>query len=230
MILLTMLLLAVSCTFIEGAGQYISSSPIENKAEAEGEEIMLPEPDKEGQMALEQAIEKRRSVRSFTDQPLDNKQISQLLWSAQGITQQPTGFRASPSAGALYPLELYLVQSEGAYQYRPQDHSIARTVSGDIRQVIASCALGQQAVAQAPVSIIITAVYDRTTVKYGERGIRYVHIEAGHACQNILLQATVLNLGAVPIGAFSDQCINEALSLDESYTPLYIVPVGHPVD
>jgi len=188
---------------------------------------MLPEPEKNGEMPLEEVISKRRSVRNFSDEPLDSQQISQVLWAAQGITQQTTGFRTSPSAGALYPLELFLINSEGVYHYLPQGHKMVQIKSQDMRSLIASCALGQQSVAQAPASIIITAIYERTTAKYGERGIRYVHIEAGHACQNILLQAASMGLGAVPIGAFHDQCVTEALGLNDTFTPLYIVPLGH---
>ena len=222
------LVLSTSCVFIEGSGQYISSR-IENMEE-QGEEIMLTEPDREGNIPLEQAIEKRRSVRTFTDEPLDERQISQLFWSAQGITEEATGFRASPSAGALYPLELYLVSVEGVFHYRPEGHKMVQTSATDIRSLLASCALGQQSVAQAPASIVITAIYERTIARYGDRGIRYADIEAGHAAQNILLQATVMDLGAVPIGAFRDQCVNEALGLDARDTPLYIIPVGHTAD
>lgn len=223
------LTLSASCVFFEGAGQYIGSRNLgTDNMMLEGEEIMLPNPDREGKVPLEQAIEQRRSIRQFSDAPLDKQQISQLLWAAQGITEQATGYRASPSAGALYPLEIFLVSIDGVYHYQPQGHQMVQLFTEDIRQLIASCALGQQPVAQAPVSIIITAIYDRTTARYGDRGIRYTDIEAGHACQNILLQATALGLGAVPIGAFSEQCINEALGLDQDFTPLYVIPVGYP--
>ncbi len=232
MLILTIVLslaLSASCVFLEGAVQYIGSRNLgTDNIMLEGEEIMLPNPDREGKVSLEQAIEQRRSIRQFTDAPLDKQQVSQLLWAAQGITEQATGYRASPSAGALYPLEIFLVDQEGVYHYQPQGHQMVQISTDDIRQLIASCALGQQSVAQAPASIIITAIYDRTMAGYGDRGIRYADIEAGHACQNILLQATALGLGAVPIGAFRDQCINDALGLDQDFTPLYVVPVGYP--
>lgn len=221
--------LTASCMLVGETEQYANSRETEEEnVKLDGETIMLPEPASQGGVSLEQAIEQRRSIRSFTDEPLDEQQISQLLWSAQGITEQTTGYRASPSAGALFPLEIYLSSSDGVYHYQPHSHEMIQIMDKDIRKLLASCALMQQAVAQAPVNIIITAIYERTTARYGDRGIRYVHIEAGHAGQNVLLQATAMGLGAVPIGAFNDQCINKALGLDDSHTPLYIIPVGHP--
>jgi SagB-type dehydrogenase family enzyme len=184
-------------------------------------------------MTLEEAILKRRSRRDFRDSPLTLWEISQVLWAAQGITDK-TGLRAAPSAGALYPLDLYLVVGregveglgEGVYHYLPQSHSLEPTLEGDVRQTLARLSLGQMSIAEAPLSLLITAEYERTTEKYGDRGVRYVHMEAGHVGQNVYLQAEALGLGTVTIGAFQDEEISKALNLPRSYRPLYVMPIG----
>jgi SagB-type dehydrogenase family enzyme len=190
--------------------------------------IKLPAPRKRGDISLEEAISKRRSKREFRASPLSKEQISQLLWAAQGITDQVNSLRAAPSAGALYPLEIYIVYSEGVYHYRPQEHILERISAEDVRLALCEAAMGQEPVAKAPLDVIITAVYERTTEKYEDRGIRYVHMEAGHCAQNILLEAVTLGLGSVSIGAFSDEGVSKALSLPAECKPLYIIPVGVP--
>jgi len=196
----------------------------------EGEEIMLPEPKLESDYSLEKAIFRRRSVRDFSDKEIEIEKISQLLWAAQGITEKSSGKRAAPSAGALYPMEIFIVKNDGAYHYLPQEHQLRKISSGDLRQKLSAACLFQQSVSGADVDIVITAIYERTTVKYGERGIRYVQIEAGHVCQNILLTAVSLELGAVPIGAFEDKAVQLLLGLPSNYIPLYVIPVGYPED
>jgi SagB-type dehydrogenase family enzyme len=193
-----------------------------------GEEISLPEPDLDGNISLEEAMSKRRSIRIFTSREIEIKKISQLMWAAQGITKNPEGYRTAPSAGALYPIEVFLSRKDGIFHYKPEKNKLLKLKKDDLRQSIYKACLSQKAVAEADVIIIITAVYERTTLKYGERGIRYVHLEAGHVCQNILLEATVLDLGAVPIGAFDDTRINEITGLPPYHIPLYIIPVGYP--
>lgn len=193
-----------------------------------GEEIILPQPELEGKISLEEALKSRRSVRNFSSKKLSMDQISQILWAAQGITQESTGFRTSPSAGALYPLEIFLLKSDGVFHYIPDGHKIIKLSSDDLRPNLIQGVLFQGFVAEAPVNIIITAVYERTTAKYGNRGIRYVHLEAGHSCQNILLQAAALGLGAVPVGAFDDSYIQDLLDLPRDHIPLYIIPIGYP--
>jgi len=192
------------------------------------EVIKLPVPRKRGDVSLEETILRRRSKREFKAGFLSKEQISQLLWAAQGITDSSGFFRAAPSAGALYPLEIYIAFSEGVYHYRPAGHILERVSTEDVRLALCEAALGQEFIASAPLDIIITAIYERTTGKYGERGIRYVHMEAGHAAQNILLQAVALGLGSVPIGAFSDKDVSMALTLPAECIPLYIIPVGYP--
>ncbi len=192
------------------------------------EEIALPEPVTESNFSLEEALEQRRSIRDFSEIDLELDKISQLLWAGQGITQEISGYRASPSAGALYPLDLFLIKEDGAYHYRPAGHRLEKLTRDDLRKKLSEYCLDQSFVSEAPVSIIITAVYERTTARYGERGIRYVHMEAGHSCQNILLQAAALGLGAVPVGAFYDDSIKKLLDLPSCYMVLYVIPVGYP--
>lgn len=226
-----------SCQTIEQARSYIGYN-LEREADSgdinsglsslEGEEIMLPEPNLDSDFSLVEVLEKRRSVRNFSGRELELDKISQLLWAAQGITQKATGYRTTPSAGALYPLEIFLVKSDGTYHYHPEEHKLAKLLSGDLREKLAEGSLFQGFIAIAPTSIVITAVYERTTIKYGDRGIRYVHMEAGHCCQNILLQSVALGLGAVPVGAFDDDYIQNLLNLPSDYRVLYVIPVGYP--
>jgi len=193
---------------------------------AEGE-IALPAPRLDGDVSLEEALRQRRSVRTYTNEPLTLVEIGQLFWAAQGVTTE-SGLRTAPSAGALYPLELYAATDDGLYHYVPQGHRAQlRRVEG-WRAALCRAALSQSAVCQAPVIFVVTAVYARTAGKYGERAERYVQLEAGHAAQNLLLQAVALDLAAVPVGAFSDEQVQTALGLPADHKLLYLIPVGHP--
>ncbi|TET68510.1 MAG: SagB/ThcOx family dehydrogenase [Dehalococcoidia bacterium] len=198
-------------------------------------QIYLPSPNQKGIISLEEAIARRKSVRYFAPQPISQWQLSQILWAAQG-TSDASGNRTVPSAGATYPLEIFAVCGvncieqigEGIYHYHTDSHSLTLHRQGDTRLELARAALGQEYIYEAPVDIVICAVYERTLRRYGTRGERYVHIEVGHAGQNIYLQATALGLGTVAIGAFSDEPVREVLRLDKQYRPLYIMPVGKP--
>lgn len=193
---------------------------------AEGE-ITLPAPRPDSDVSLEKALQQRRSVRAYSNEPLTLEEIGQLFWAAQGITNE-RGLRTAPSAGALYPLELYAATDDGLYHYVPQGHRAQlRRVDG-WWAALCRAALSQSAVCQAPVIFVVTAVYARTAGKYGERAERYVALEAGHAAQNLLLQAMALNLAAVPVGAFYDEQVQAALGLPADHKPLYLIPVGHP--
>jgi SagB-type dehydrogenase family enzyme len=193
--------------------------------------IALPEPDRTGTQALESLLRQRRSVRDYTDTPLSLHTVSQLLWAAQGITH-PRGLRTAPSAGALYPLEVYLVAGRvdglpaGVYHYRPDDHRLKLLHSGDLRDRLAQAAVGQAWLADGSVTIVFAAVYDRTARKYGQRAARYVHVEAGHAAQNLFLQAVALQLGTVVVGAFDDKAVAGLLRLPDDVQPLLLMPVG----
>jgi SagB-type dehydrogenase family enzyme len=191
------------------------------------EEVALPEPRFKGEISIEETLAQLRSVRSFTEEELTLEEISQLLWAAQGLTAA-WGGRTAPSAGALYPLEVYVATTSGLYQYVPQGHKVIVLSQDDLRLKLWEVALEQDAIRDAPAVFVIAAVYERTAKKYGDRAERYVKLEAGHACQNILLQAVALDLGAVPIGAFYDDQVQAALPLPSNYEPLYLIPVGHP--
>ncbi len=189
--------------------------------------IPLPKPALQGTMSVEEAIARRRSVREFADEGLGPETIGQLLWAAEGITGGGVEYRAHPSAGALHPLEVYLLVPAGLFHYRPQGHAMVPIYEGDRRAALAKAALGQSCVAEAPCIIVIAAVYARTMGKYGERGrARYVPMDTAHAAQNVLLQAVALGLGAVPVGAFDDDAVRRVLGLPAEAIPLYLIPVG----
>jgi SagB-type dehydrogenase family enzyme len=221
-------LLLVGC---EDKKEVVRVSPTVSPSPA----ISLPDPRLKGEMPLEQAILERRSRREFDRSPLTLEQVSQVLWAAQGITEEG-GLRAAPSAGALYPLDVYLVAgretveglAEGAYRYLPQGHSLQPALEGDVRRDLARYSVEQMFIADAPATLVITAEYERTTQKYGERGRRYVHMEAGHAAENVYLQAETLGLGTVTVGAFEDTRISQLLDLPSAYEPLYVMPIAHP--
>jgi len=193
--------------------------------------IPLPEPEHTGATSVEQALRTRRSVRQYKNEPLDIAAISQLLWAAQG-TNHPRGYRTAPSAGALYPLELYVVAgnvtglSPGIYKYIPSRHELKCVIEDDIRAALATAALNQTFVSYAPAVIVVSAVYARTTRVYGERGIRYVHMDTGHVCQNVHLQAISLGLGTVVVGAFRDNEVKHILHLPDEELPLALMPMG----
>jgi SagB-type dehydrogenase family enzyme len=189
---------------------------------------VLPPPALTSDRSLEEVLALRRSIRSFRATTLTTGELGQLLWAAQGITDEG-GFRTAPSAGALYPLEVYVALAEGVFHYEPDGHRLVPVDQDDVRSGLQQAALGQQAVGQAPAVFVVTAVYQRTAQKYGpERATRYVQLEAGHAAQNLLLEAVALGLGAVPIGAFDDTKVQQVLSLPGDHEPLYLIPVGHP--
>ncbi len=196
--------------------------------------IRLTDPFLSGGLPLVEAIAARRSVRAFSPDSLQLFQVSQILWAAQGITDEKTKARAVPSAGATYPLEIDLVVGEdglenveaGVCRYDVENHGLILRFGGDVRPELADAAFSQDFIAVAPVCLVISAVHDRTMERYNARGERYVFMEAGHAAQNIYLQATALNLCTVAIGAFREEGIRKSLQLDGKTRPLYILPIG----
>lgn len=193
--------------------------------------VHLPQPRLDSGTSVEKALLGRRSVREYRDEPLTLAEIGQLLWAAQGVTS-PDGLRTAPSAGALYPLELYVVAGNvrglapGIYRYRPQTHTLAPMLAGDRRGELCAAALHQEAIKTAPASLVLSAVVARTTGKYGKRGVRYVYMDHGHAAENVYLQAVALDLGTVLIGAFDDDGVRRGVSLSPEEEPLSIMPVG----
>jgi SagB-type dehydrogenase family enzyme len=208
--------------------------------------IKLPSPQLKGKVSLEETILRRRAVRRYRREPLDLSQLSQILWSAQGITGTRE-FRAAPSAGATYPLEIFVVVGKqgiivsevpiasgqapeelqaGIYHYEVASHSLSLHKPADVRLDLAGAALDQEFIIDAPVDIVICALFHRTSYRYGKRGERYVHIEVGHVSENIHLQAVALGLATVEVGAFHDEEVRKALGVEEQIRPLYIMPLG----
>ncbi len=196
-------------------------------------EIALPDPVRDSGFSVERALNTRRTVRAFVAQPLALAELSQLLWAAQGITNAE-GLRTAPSAGALYPLEIYAVAGNvsgleaGVYKYLPARHMLVRITAGDKRKALAAAALGQEWIAEAAAILVFSAVEERTTRKYGQRGVRYIYTELGHAAQNVLLQAVALGLGAAEVGAADDARVAGVVNMQKGEQALYLVPVGRP--
>lgn len=192
---------------------------------------VLPAPRLDG--SLEQAFVARHSLREFSPRALTIGEVGQLLWAGQGQLFGD-GRRTAPSAGARYPLSLLLIAGAvegidpGIYRYQSGSHRVVRLHAGDVRAALAAAALGQDWIAGAPVVVAIAATEQRTTQKYGSRGVRYVHMEAGHVAQNMLLQATALGLGGTPVGAFDDDAVAKLLRLNRDEQPLYLLPLGRP--
>ncbi len=198
--------------------------------------VKLPEADFEG-MSVEQAIGERRSERDFTDQSISLEMLGQVLLSADGITYSGAGydFRAAPSGGALYPIEVYVIAgnvdslADGLYHFQVSDSSLELIRKGDFRESAHKAANEQDAVGSSPVTIILTARFDRSTVKYADRGYRYIYIEAGAISENVYLQATSLGLGTVVVGAFNDDVLNGLLGIDGvNEAALLLMPLGFP--
>jgi len=206
--------------------------------EVNGEmKIKLPKPRMGGGISLSEALNKRKSWRNFSPQSLNLEEISQILWSGGGkrLDAVTGATRVYPSAGATYPLEIYLIVGkkgvegleEGVYLYDEEENSLEKVLSGDIRKDLANACLGQGFISEAPISIAIVAEYPRTTSYYGQRGIQYVHMEVGNVTQNLHLVAEELGLGTVIVGAFSDAQVKKVLSLPKNLEPLAIMPFGY---
>lgn len=183
----------------------------------------LPAPRRTGGPSLAEVLATRRSVRAFAARPLDDAELGQLLWAAQGITG---GHRTAPSAGALYPLSVRVIDARGVWRYEPADHALVLEAPGDRRAALSAAALGQTVVGSAPAILVISARFAITARRYGARAERFATLEAGHVAQNVLLEATALGLGAVPIGAFDDAALRRVLGVGRDVVPLYLIPVG----
>ena len=216
--------------FVMNVAAYPASISVTTRS---GDTRSLPAPRQDSDFSIERALHERRSVRDFGKTTLTQDEVSQLLWAAQGVTSRD-GLRTAPSAGALYPLELYLVVgmvrdlNPAVYKYAPAGHKLMKITAGDQRHKLALAAHGQDSVADAAAVLVFTAVERRTTRKYGSRGVRYVHIEIGHASQNVFLEATALDIRTVVVGAFEDGAVGELLHLPEGEAPLYLMPLGRP--
>lgn len=193
-----------------------------------GEKITFSPAPVKGNLSLEETLWLRRSIRSFTDQPLTWDQIGRLLWAAQGVNRPETGGRTSPSAGATYPLETYVVLPDGIYKYLPREHTAQKVVAGEMRQILSDAGLGADSAQQSPCVMIFTAVFERTVAKFGKDAYPYVYLEAGHAAQNVLLEAAALGLGAVPNGSILGYSSKKPLGLPRDEDVVYILIIGYP--
>ncbi len=189
--------------------------------------VELPKPKVKGGVSVEEAINKRRSVRSYSGRELTLDQASQLLWACQGMTGEGRGLRAAPSAGALYPLEIYLVKGDGVFHYLPEGHRMEEISAKDVRAALTAACFGQRYIEEAGLAIVISAVYERVSGKYGQRGVRYTDMEAGHAAQNVFLQAEAMGLASLPIGAFDEEAVAKVIGAPSGHKPVYVLPVGY---
>jgi SagB-type dehydrogenase family enzyme len=195
-----------------------------------GPEMRLPAPDRQGGMTVSEALARRRSVREFAHTRLEPELIAQLCWAAQGITEKVEGLRTAPSAGALYPIAAFTVDHEALREYDPKAHSLRQVIAGDLRGNLQTAAHDQSCVGSAPLCLVIAIDIDTTAKKYGDRAERYCLLEAGHVAQNVLLQATAMGFGGVPVGAFDDQRVSTVLRLPKRLRPVYLLPLGYPAN
>jgi len=238
-----LLMLACVLFSLTTFGGNVADNEAAREAPVDEDEIsltyILPSPSTDGDLSVESALENRRSQRDFQDKALSVDQLSQILWAAYGITSpRPDapnmrgGLRTSPSAGALYPLEVYAIVGNvdgiepGAYKYISEEHKIIMVAGGDVRDSLAGAALRQNMISEAPAAIFYSAVFSRTTERYGERGRSFVFIELGHSAQNVYLQAEALQLGTCAIGTVTESA-RDVLNLPEEEEPLYILPIGY---
>lgn len=198
-------------------------------------DIALPKPSFMGKKSVEEAIHTRRTVRRFKPKALNIEQLSQILWAAYGITSENSAYKSVPSAGALYPLDIWAAVGKngvegleaGVYHYVSKGHKLAKVKTGDVRNDIAKASLYQTWMAEAPITLVLTGEYERCTRKYRDRGVPYTYIEAGHVGQNIFLQAEALGLGAGIVGAFHNDLVQQVLGINKGYDPILIMPVGY---
>ncbi|HDS45243.1 MAG TPA: SagB/ThcOx family dehydrogenase [Methanomicrobia archaeon] len=230
-VLIALLLVVVSPPEHYEPGANAAREPSEMPKMEPGGRLKLPEPRYASNTSVEAALAQRRSLRAYSGDALTIEELAQLLWAAQGVTTT-WGGRTAPSAGALYPLELYVVVGTvtgldaGVYRYRPATHELEKRREGDLRAELAEAALSQGCIGSAAIDLVFCGVFNRTTVKYRERGIRYVYMEVGHAAQNVYLQAESMDLGTVTIGAFDDAEVQQLVGMQEQERPLCIMPVG----
>jgi SagB-type dehydrogenase family enzyme len=185
----------------------------------------LPPPERDGGPGLHAMIAARRSHRTFGPRAIEDRELGQLLWAAQGAVD---GHRTAPSAGALYPLHIRVIDASGSWRYEPAKHALVHEATNSLRASLCTAALGQESVCEAPLTLVISAAFAVSAKKYGALGERFATLEAGHAAQNILLEATALRLAATPVGSFDATELRNAIELPADETPLYLIPIGAP--
>ncbi|MBI1902497.1 MAG: SagB/ThcOx family dehydrogenase [Planctomycetia bacterium] len=191
-------------------------------------EQLLPAPTTHDGLSVAAALSRRRSQREFSKRTVLMEQVAQLCWAGQGITDQEAALRTAPSAGAIFPVDMFVVDATGVYQYAAQQHALRRILGGDVRSRLQAAALDQSCVGEAPLCLVVTVDVAKTASKYGDRAERYCLLEAGHVAQNVLLQATAMGLAGVPVGAFDDWKVAELVHLPKRLHPVYLLPVGYP--
>ncbi|MHC4082466.1 MAG: SagB/ThcOx family dehydrogenase [Planctomycetota bacterium] len=206
----------------------VTVTAVTRGAGEEGEKTALAPPNTSEGMAVAEAIRLRRSLREFDDTPLTMAEISQLCWAAQGITDSRRSRRAAPSAGALYPMTVFVIDAQGIFEYLPHDHALRCVAVGDARKRLQAASLDQECVGSAPMCMVLVMNVNRTATKYGSRALRYCLMEAGHVAQNVMLQATDLGMGGVTVGAFHEERVAALLKLPRKQRPVYVLPLGHP--
>lgn len=229
---LLFMLIIMQLPILSGCGRRIAAPAPVPDPYVNSELIHLPPPKHDGDVSVEAALYTRESRRRFSDASMPLQQAGQLLWAAQGVSADGTtgATRTAPSAGATHPLDIYLIAGNveglpaGIYRYIWDEHALVPIREGDHRQAAADISVRQQFIADAQITIVLTAVYERTTQRYGERGKRYVYMEAGYVNQNIYLQAEALGMGTVAVGAFSDTKLTDLLKT--TTVPLLVIPVG----
>ena len=231
---LLMILITITILILSGCGNSDEKASAE-LAPISAEVIQLPEPRFESEVSLEESLLNRRSIRNFSNEPVTLKEVSQLLWATQGITDS-SGHRTAPSAVALYPLSIYVVVGNvpeivnGVYVYEPQNHSMIRLIDGDARDALATAAMGQASIRHGAISFVVTVDYGKMTARFADKGERFGTLEAGHAAQNLCLQATALDLALVTAGAIYDDQVASVVDLPDNFTPLYVIPVGRKLE
>jgi SagB-type dehydrogenase family enzyme len=215
---------SIAAALFGAASAVLASEPRERGSQEPT--MPLPAVSSARGLALEEALSRRRSVRDFGGRALSAEEIARLLWAAQGITERARGLRTAPSAGAIHPLEVYLVSPDGVFRYEPASHALARIATGDRRGQLARAALDQDAVRLAAVDVVLAGAEGKLASKYGARAERYLFLEAGHVAQNVLLEAVSLGLGSVPVGAFRDDEVARVVELPSGERALYVLAVG----
>lgn len=230
---LLIIFLSLTLSFYPFERITFSRSALPLPVSAHRQAIALPPPQLQGTKTLEEVLAHRRTVRTFSAEPITASQVAQLLWAAQGVTS-PDGFRTAPSGGGLYPLEIRVLAGKveglgsGTFRYLPATHALLPEQTGDQRAKLIEATGHQEWVTQGAAVFLISGVSSRSSVKYERRGVRFTHLEAGHAAQNLLLQAIGLGLEAGTIGGFDDQKVRTALALPAGEEPLYLLVVGYP--
>ncbi len=221
---------------------FVSYLAIAGSKSNQDDMIKLPAPKLKSSVSVEETMLNRRSIRDFKPDALSLEQVSQVLWAAYGITKEMStpsflrgGLKTAPSAGALYPLEIYVVVGnvkgleKGIYKYLPEGHFLMKTYDQDVRKELAEAALNQEFIEQAPISLFYSAVFSRTTKKYKSRGReRYVCMDLGHSAENVCLQVVAMGLGTCAVGAFEDRMVSNVMMIPDEEEPLYIMPIGYP--